>query len=161
LSQAEVKFLIIGRLASLRKAISAPSSDKPFGFANLGDLAALPAKHSFVDALAELIASASTGSLEKLIAASKDGWVPHIEVFGFTRAIRGRIRIAGLPDEFTASVEYVPTALGIKPRRARKIDPSRTIGADGGLGDLEQSRRVTERTILPIARLFSAESGSE
>ena len=134
------------------------SSDQVFGTANLDDLAALPARHSFVDALAALIASASTGSLARLIAASKDGWVPHIEVFAFTQAIRGRIRIAALPNGLTASVEYLPAPAAIKPGRARKIGTSRIALADDGAGDLEQSRRVTEITILSVAGLLAQET---
>jgi hypothetical protein len=137
------------------------SSDRLFAAANLDDLAALPARHCFVDALTALIASASTGSLAKLIAASKDGWVPHIEIFAFTQAIRGRIRIAGLPNGLTASVEYVAAPASIKPGRAKKIGRRRDAVADEDVGDLEQSRRVTERTILPIAALLAAESRND
>jgi hypothetical protein len=111
------------------------SSAKLYGSARLRDLAALPARHSFVEALAALIASAATGTL----AAG----TPSIEVFAFTRAVRGRIRVAGLPSRLTASVEYVPVS-----GRATKDR------ADANAGDLEQSRRITERTILPIARLL-------
>jgi hypothetical protein len=136
------------------------SSDKLFGAVGLDDLAALPAKHSFVDALTALIASASTGSLAKLIAASKRGYTPHIEVFAFTRAIRGRIRIAGLPNGLTASIEYVRASAGTKASRTRKIGPSRAATNDT-VGDLEQSRRVTERTILPIAALLAPESRND
>jgi hypothetical protein len=118
---------------------------------NLDDLAALHARHSFIDALTALIASASTGSLAKLIAASKDGWIPRIEIFAFTRTIRGRIRIAGLPNGLTASVEYVLALASIKQVPAKKIGQSRVVMTDDGVGDLEQSRRVTERTILSIA----------
>jgi hypothetical protein len=137
------------------------SSDKLFGAVSLDDLAALPAGHSFVDALTALIGSVSSGALAKVIGTSNDGWVPHIEVFAFTRAVRGRIRIAGLPNGLTASVEYVPVPVGIKPNRARKIGPNRTAGADDSIGDLEQSRRVTERTILPIAALLAPESRND
>lgn len=134
------------------------SSDKLFGAVGLDDLAALLARHSFVDALTALISSASTGSLAKLIAASKDGWVPHIEVFAFTRAIRGRIRVAGLPNGLTASVEYLLATASIKPVRAKKIRHSRVAIADDSVDDLEQSRRITERTILSIAGLLAQES---
>jgi hypothetical protein len=136
----------------------ARSSDKLFGAAGLDDLAALPAKHSFVDALTAVIASVSTGSLAKLIASSKEDWVPHIEICAFTRAIRGRIRITGLPNGLTASVEYVPVPTGIGSRHARKISASRAASRDDSAGDLEQSRRVTDRTILPIAALLVSES---
>jgi hypothetical protein len=131
------------------------SSDKLFGAEGLDDLAALPARQSFVDALTALIVSASSGSLARLIATSEDGWIPHIEVFAFTWAVRGRIRVAGLPNGLTASVEYVPATTRIKPSHAKKL--ARTAGSDDSTGDLEQSRRVTERTILPIAALLAPE----
>jgi hypothetical protein len=122
----------------------ARSSDKLFAAAKLDDLAALPARHSFVEGLAALIASASTGSLAKMEGCS-------IEVFAFTRAVRGRIRIAGLPNGFTASIEYAPTVSKTKRRRDR----------DESVGDLEQSRRITEQTLLPIARLLAKDSRHE
>jgi hypothetical protein len=136
----------------------ARSSDRLFATTELDDLAALPVRHSFVDALTALIASAATGTLAKLIAASGDGWVPQIEVFAFTRAVRGRIRIAGLPNGLTGSVEYIPAPAGSEQRRARKVHPRRVPLANESSGDLEQSRRITERTILPIARLLVPES---
>lgn len=130
------------------------SDEKLFGPAKLDDLGALPDRLSFVEALAALIASAATGSLATMIASSEEGWMPSIEVFAFTRATRGRIRLAGLPSGFTASIEYMPAAAGIKGKRAR----GRAMPADESLGDLEQSRRITERTILPIARLLAKDS---
>jgi len=135
----------------------ARSGDTLFGAITLDDLAALPARHGFVDALAALIVSASSGSLARLITESGDGWVPHIEIFAFTRATRGRIRISGLPNGLTATVEYVPAPAGIKPARAKKIGGSRIAVADDSVGDLEQSRRITECTILPIAGLLTQE----
>jgi hypothetical protein len=130
------------------------SSDKLFGAAMLDDLAALPARHGFVDALAALIASAATGSLAKLMADSVGGWVPHIEVFAFTRACRGRIRIAGLPKGGTASIEYIPSPADTKTR-VKPMSRSRDAYTHVNTGDLEQSRRITERTILPIAKLLA------
>ena len=132
------------------------SSDTSFGAVRLDDLAALPARHSFVDALEALIASASTGSLAKLMTNSKDAWVPHIEVFAFTRATRGRIRIAGLPKGLTVSLEYVSAPGEGKQLRGKKT--SRKREADETAGDLEQSRRVTEQTILAVAKLLAEES---
>jgi hypothetical protein len=132
------------------------SSDTSFGTAKLDDLAALPARHSFVDALEALITSASAGSLAKLMTHSKDAWVPHIEVFAFTRATRGRIRIAGLPKGLTVSLEYVSAPGEGKPIRGKKTGRKRE--ADEMAGDLEQSRRVTEQTILAVAKLLAEES---
>jgi hypothetical protein len=136
----------------------ARSSDKLYASAKLNDLATLPARHSFVEAVAVLIASAATGSLAKIIAAPEEGSRPSIEVFAFTRATRGRIRIAGMPSGLTASVEYVPAPAGIKTGRTKKIGHGRIAVVQEGGGDLEQSRRITERTILSIAGLLAQES---
>lgn len=131
------------------------SSDGLFGATKLHDLGSLPVRHGFVDALAALIASAATGSLASLMAGSDDGWTPRIEVFAFTRTTRGRIRIAGLPNGVTGSIEYVPASVETKHRPAKKVGRDR-IAIDGeSSGDLEQSRRVTERTILPVAKLLA------
>ena len=130
------------------------SSDELFAAAKLDDLSALPARHGFVEGLAALIASASTGSLTALIADADEP--PHIEVFAFTRATRGRIRISSLPNGLTASIEYAPAPAETKPARGRK-----SISPLGGPGDLEQSRRITERTILRIAKLLAEEKTHE
>lgn len=131
------------------------SSDELFGAARLEDLGSLPARHSFIDALGALIASAATGSLAMLMARSDDGWTPRIEVFALTRATRGRIRISGLPNTVTASVEYVAASVETKHRPAKKTGRDR-VAIDGeSIGDLEQSRRITERTILPVAKLLA------
>jgi hypothetical protein len=127
------------------------SSERLFAAAKLDDLATLPVRHGFVEALAAVISSAATGSLAKLIATSDRHSEPSIEVFAFTQATRGRIRIAGLPNGLTAHVEYVPVA-------TTKIQDSRRVPARGEAGDLEQSRRITDRTILPVARLLRGES---
>jgi hypothetical protein len=152
--QANASVDAVERYAETR-VDKARSGEGLFGAIGLDDLAVLPARHSFVDAVAALIASASTGSLAKLIAVSKDGQVPRIELFAFTRATRGRIRIAGMPNGLTASVEYHLTLAGKKAGRAKP--GSRTHMADADVGDLEQSRRITERTILPIAELLAQE----
>jgi len=122
------------------------SSEKLFAGTKLEELAALPKAHGFVDALEALIASAAAGALAKMIAKLKTEATPRIEVFAFTRATRGRIRLSGLPNRTTASLEYVP------------VPNSRTVKSADPTGDLEQSRRVTERTILPVARLLGEES---
>ena len=120
----------------------ARSSEGQFGATSLDDLSALPARHSFVEALAALIESATDGSLATLEADAGQRWQPSIEIFSFTRATRGRIRIAGLPNGFTASVEYI-------------LDGRSRVGSPGNAaGDLEQSRRITERTIFSVAELL-------
>ena len=158
--QANTSAEAVNRYAHTR-VDRARSSEKLFGDARLDDLAALPARHSFIDGLAALIASASTGSLAKLMADSKDEWIPHIEVFAFTGATYGRIRISGLPDGRTASIEYVSAPGETKPARVKNGGRRRDARPGGTPGDLEQSRRITERTILPIAKLLAQESQHE
>jgi len=136
------------------------SSSTLFGLLNLDDLAALPARHNFVDALAAVIASASAGSLAKLMI-EKGGWMPDIEVLAFTRAVRGRIRIANLPNRLTASVEYIPAPSNTKRSRAGARSLSHVADTGDSTGDLEQSRRITERTILPVAALLAPQSRND
>lgn len=133
------------------------SSDGLFAAANLDDLRSLTSRHSFVDGLAALIASATTGSLSTLILVSEKGWLPRIEVFAFTGATYGRIRIAGLPGGVSANVEYLPPR---KTARATFATDRSSSGTDR-FGDLEQSRRVTERTVLSIADLLAQETKNE
>ena len=121
----------------------------------LDDLTALPAHHSFVDGLAALIASASTGPLAKLLHDSSVPWVPTLEVFAFTRATRGRIRISD-PRGLIANVEFGPAPTEARPARGKRPKRSPDARAHESSGDLEQSRRITERTILPISRLLAA-----
>jgi hypothetical protein len=130
------------------------SSEGLFAGIELDDLGKLPARHSFVEGLSALIASATTGSLAQLMRTKPKGQRPHIEVFAFTRATYGRIRISRLPSGTTASVEYlVPSAKSGK-RSAKVSDQSLSAVSTG---DLEQSRRITERTILAIATLLREE----
>jgi hypothetical protein len=137
------------------------SHDKLFAATGLADLAALPAQHSFVEGLTALIASAATGALAKLIAESKGGWVPAIEIFAFTRATRGRIRLAGLPHGLTASLEYMPAPLRAKTGRVPKARHNHGASAEECGGDLEQSRRITGRTLLMVADLLAEEGGHD
>jgi hypothetical protein len=103
----------------------------------LEDLVGLPAKHSFVDALETVIFSTSSGSLAPLMNGTRPA---RIEIFAFTGATRGRIRLSGLPKGAIANFEYAAS------------------GERKAAGDLEQSRRVTEQTILAIAKLLAKES---
>jgi hypothetical protein len=137
----------------------ARSSAKAFDAADIDDLATLPARHNFVDALAAVIASVATGSLAKQMAAASGSAMPSIEIFAFTRATRGRIRIAGLGDGQTASVEYA--AIPVSAKSTRPDKGRRRHVADDAFGDLEQSRRITERTILSIARILAEGSRDE
>lgn len=157
-AQANVSVAAVERYA-LTHADKTRSSDGLFRATKLADLAALPARHSFVDALAALIDSATSGSLAKLAREQGDDWSSHIEVFAFTRATYGRIRISGLPDGTTANVEYLPSAG--RSRASQKPSLRKSTTAFDSAGDLEQSRRVTERTILSIADLLAEESRND
>jgi hypothetical protein len=136
------------------------SSAGLFGATELDDLATLPVEHSFVDAIAAVIESLATGQLSKMLLESRDDWAPHIEVFAFTRATKGRVRLSGLANGLTASVEYLSLPHSPLWGRARNVRSGCVNPGDDSLGDLEQSRRVTERTILPIAKLL-AETGRD
>jgi hypothetical protein len=137
--------------AVLRYEHTRPDRDRSnkalFGNIGLDDLEALPAGHGFVEGLAALITSASRGSLARLMAG-KGVKAPHLEVFAFTGTTRGRIRISGLPIGIIASVEYVPAARKGGIGKARDARGQNT-------GDLEQSRRITEQTVLSVAELFA------
>lgn len=133
----------------------ARSSDKIFGASGIADLVALPARHSFVDGLERLIGSAANGALANLIEKTDNQFAPpSLEIFAFTQATYARIRLAGLPNGTVANVEYIPAR---QPRAAYPKIASRGIGTNEIAGDLEQSRRVTERTILAVAELFAEE----
>jgi hypothetical protein len=140
------------------QADRARSSAKLFAAAGIADMAVLPAEHSFVEALERLIASAAHGALARITngKSKKQSTPPSIEIFAFTQATYGRIRLAGLPNRMTVNVEYL-SARGAKSRRHDKgIEGIAGVGE--AAGDLEQSRRVTERTILAVAQLLAEES---
>lgn len=124
------------------------SSRGLFGATGLGDLVGLTARHGFIDSLVAVIVSATGGGLSQLRRETGGDWKPRIEVFAFTRVTRARIRISGLPSRATASVEYIP----IGRPKAPPIDD---------IGDLEQSRRITGRTIFSVAELLGLEGDHE
>ena len=138
--------------AVMRYEHTQPDADRSnkglFGKIGLDDLAGLPPGHGFVEGLAALITSAEKGSLARLMTGTKTTKAPHLEVFAFTQATHGRIRLSGLPNGVTASVEYVPT-----PGKGRTGKIRDAKGENSG--DLEQSRRITGRTILSVAKLFA------
>lgn len=118
------------------------SSEALLAGIGIEDLARLKPSHGFVDGLTSLIASASSGSLAGLIDRLGAAPLPHIEIMALTRVTLGRIRISGMAHGLTASLEYQPKTSGRAAMRAEA-------------GDLEQSRRVTERTIVAVASLFA------
>jgi hypothetical protein len=127
------------------------SSDKIFAGSGIADLASLSARHSFVDGLEHLIASVADGALGRMIGDQLRP--PAIEIFAFTQATCGRIRLTGLPSGTVANVEYVPA----RGSKAQHSTGRGIAGASEFDGDLEQSRRITERTILAVAKLFAEE----
>jgi hypothetical protein len=155
-AQANLAAVAVDRYAGTQVDLHR-SSEKIFANSGLSDLARLPARHSFVDGLEHLITSAITGALAAMIENTEDQFTPpSIEIFAYTQATCGRIRLAGLPNGMVVNIEYVP-ARGSKGR-STKIAGRGIAGASEIAGDLEQSRRVTERTILAIAKLFAEES---
>lgn len=107
------------------------SSPKLFGGLGVSELTDLPADHSFIDALERLIASAATGSLA--------GASPSIEVAALMPGTLGDIRIAGTGKKVSRQVRYAAT-------------PKSATGKT--LNDLERYSRISDRTILSIAKLF-------
>jgi hypothetical protein len=153
-SQANASVEAVERYARTR-VDPARSSDGGYRAAALDDLMSLPAEHNFVAALAALIEGAARGALAALISKGGDEGAPRIEVFAFTRATHGRIRVSGLLNKMTASVEYLPAPPARTAGRGRKAATRRASSAEEPLGDLEQSRRITEHTILAVARLLA------
>jgi len=154
-AQTTLAVAAVNRYANTR-ADPSRSSDDLFGASGLADLAGLPHQHSFVNGLSALIASAANGALAEQIAAAKPlSALPQIEVYAFTRATYGRIRLAGLANRMTVSVEYLPAPP--HPRGRVQSAKRRTSATHENAGDLEQSRRISERTILAIANLLIEE----
>jgi hypothetical protein len=152
-SQTTLSVAAVTRYAKTR-VDRARSSDDLFGASGLSDLASLSTEHSFVDGVAALIASAEYGALARLVAlADRASAVPNIEVFAFTEATYGRIRLSGLPNRMTVSIEYLPVPTPARGRRTQTAGRG-TRAMSENPGDLEQSRRVTERTILAVANLL-------
>lgn len=119
----------------------------------LDELTGLPARHSFIDGLAALIGSATSGSFAKLLSTTSSKPGPKIEVVALTSGTFGRIRISDQPNKPIASVEYVLSTepgvagKGRAPHSGRLEKPT--------VGDLRESRRISERTIFGIGRLLA------
>lgn len=136
------------------------SSEKLFASAELDELVALPSRHSFVDALAALLASAAGGSLARFMGANPARSL-HIEVCAVTQETCARIQIADLPQSTNVSVEYRAMHEPKKAGRVRSPKRRSRISPQANAGDLEESRRITERTILPIAKLLARQGARE
>lgn len=107
------------------------------------ELKALPREHSFVDAVEALITSAATGSIAETPEAA-----PLIDIAALSPGTIGDIRIAGLPSGATVNVRYLTPAEPAGKRKNAKAAPKR---------DLEQYRRISERTVLGIGALLAGE----
>ena len=116
-------------------------------------LAKLPGRHSFIDALEALITAAATGSLPKAAV---------IEVAALTPGTIGDIRIAGLAHKATVHVRYgEPTPWDErKVPSARKVDQwEANMKKQQSATDLEQYRRVSARTIFKLGRTLTLNDG--
>jgi len=115
------------------------------------ELAALPAEHSFIDAVEALIIAAMSGSLAKWRHASErsvpSGADPLIELAAHAPGTVADIRIADIKHGQTASLHYV------LPERAAKRG-----GKTGGIAGLQQYRFVLSNTIWRIAAALVSES---
>ena len=139
------------------------------GYAGLGivELEDLPPEHSFIDALATLIASAAAGSLAAAMRAQAEeinGQVilspPHIEVAVLMPGTLGEIRIAGTGTGVSRSVRYAlpdpwRDAGGGTPGAAAlqawedKLKPYQVEG------DFRQQRSLSEKTIMRLSALLA------
>jgi hypothetical protein len=132
-------------------------------------MAALPAEHSFVDALEALIASAAAGSLAawlaleaKAVRGRKIDVAPLINIAASTPGTAGEIRIAGLAPGVTTAVRYVLPSPWDK--RSRQSPPDAELDAWETMVrrhhrdmDLEQFRRISAKTILAVADVIAPE----
>jgi hypothetical protein len=127
------------------------SSEDHFDSTGIEELGALPARHSFIEALTVLLTAAGTGSLA-IATGANDGRKPRIEVSTSTRTTRARIQIA-IPNAPPSIVEYLDASPLNRPGRSKRNHP----GPSDPDGDLEQSRRISERTVFEVAKLLARE----
>jgi hypothetical protein len=156
----------VRRYAATR-AYAPRSSENLFARLGIDELAALPREHSFIDVLEALIVAASTGSLAKSLArqakkhkSDMEAVAPLIEVAALTPGTSGEIRIAGLRKDATASVTYAQPTPWDKPggrmpgKRAIEAWEER-VKKRRVETDLEQSRRISQKTIVRAAAILS------
>jgi hypothetical protein len=139
------------------------SSDDLFAATGIAELVALPARHSFIDALEAVIVSATTGTLLAAARAVSDErrtttLMPLIEITALTPGTVGDVRIAGLGNGNTAEVRYA----GPTPWDKHSATPSdqdiraweTALRRERNSSDLEQFRRISARTIIRIGELL-------
>lgn len=153
LASAEVKDSIqsIKRYQKTRPVRSASGAD---GFKKCGikELARLPGRHSFLDALEALIIAAGNASVPKDAL---------IEVAALTPGTIGDIRIAGLGSRPACHVRYAePSPWDEKKDPA----PRETSAWEAKMKkqpqtDLEQYRRVSARTIFKLGEALTTNDG--
>lgn len=141
------------------------SSKGLYAALGLAEFKKLGGDHSFVQGIEALIDAAASGAIAEMSAREskrlkvrKGAVAPIIEVSAMTPATVGEIRIAGF-EERTASVRYsTPTPWdkrGSKPERSELDAWAQKLEARGKPPDLEQTRRISERTIFSIAELLA------
>lgn len=134
----------------------AASGTQPYGDSGIVELVALGPDHSFPDAVAALLAAAATGSLVGLVVGKAATDVEArgpvlIDIAALTPGTAGDIRIAGLPGGAVVNVRYLTSEADCTGEaRVRKA---------GAEIDLEQYRRVSERTIAGIAAVLGGRNG--
>jgi hypothetical protein len=156
----------VERYAATRVAAS-ESGGSPYARLGIAELEALPKDHSLIDAVEAVIASASTGSLARMMDEWRKGTratramvAPLIDVSVLVVGTLGGLRIAGLDGGRTAAVRYaLPSAIsrkGGKRSSGRELDAwAAAARASRGDSDYERSGRVSERTILRLADLLA------
>ena len=149
------------------RALQAASSDALYDGLGVPELTALPASHSFVDAIEALIASSAQGSLAKLMQLDKprrkdraEALTPRMEIAALTPGTIGDVRISGTGKNVSRSVRYaLPGPLNSKSAARPSPDDwdawETMIRANRKDGDFVQYRRISEHTIIAIARLLA------
>jgi|SRR5215813_10632590 len=125
------------------------------GFKRCGikELAQLPPRHSFLDALEALLMAAASGTMPKSAV---------VEVAALTPGTIGDIRLAGLGNKSTVHVRYAEPS----PWDSKKEPSAREVAAweakmkkHQAATDLEQYRRVSARTIFTLGESLAPNDG--
>jgi hypothetical protein len=168
MASAQVKESVpsLTRYSKTRPMIST-SSPALFDGLGLPELSALPADHSFVDALEALLRSGAEGALAKLLGSSPsnkkarpDAIVPTIEISVLTPDTLADIRIAGTGTRTSRNVRYTlpgpASSRGqSKPTAKDWDDWAALVRGSRTDGDFLQYRRISEETIIALSRLLA------